>query len=47
MQLLALHLNTKMAQAIMDFGLTNLEDGNYFQLILKYKKVTLDFSKLP
>ena len=37
----------KLDQAIADFYLMNLEDGNYLQLILKYKKVTFDFSKLP
>lgn len=41
------YLNIKLDQAIIDFGLANIENGDYFQLILKYKKVTLDFSKLP
>jgi hypothetical protein len=40
-------LNYKLDQAIIDFGLINLQDSNYFQLIFKYKKVSLDFSNLP
>lgn len=46
-KLLHNYLNFKLNQAIFDFGLTNLENSNYFQLVLKYKKVNLDFSKLP
>ena len=41
------YLNSKLDQAIIDFGLTNLEDENRFQFIFKYKKVTLDLLKLP
>ena len=39
-------LMNKLEFAIQDFGICNLEKGNYFHLILKYKKVTFDFSKL-
>jgi hypothetical protein len=39
------YLNTKLDQAICDFGCTNLDNNSYY-LIFKYKKVTLDFSKL-
>jgi hypothetical protein len=39
-------LYDKMELAIQDFGINNLDQGNHFYLIFKYKKVTLDFSKL-
>ena len=39
-------LNNKLEFAIQDFGVNNLDNGNYFHLIFKYKKVVLDFSKL-
>lgn len=41
------YLNYKLEFAIQDFGINNLDNGNYFHLILKYKKVNFDFSKLP
>jgi hypothetical protein len=41
------YLDTKLERAILDFGAVNLEGSNYFQLILKYKKVTFDLTKLP
>jgi|ERR1700677_116385 hypothetical protein len=41
------YLDYKLNHAIQDFGLMNLDGSNYFQLIFKYKKVTLDFSNLP
>jgi len=41
------YLNSQLNKARFDFGAQNLEEGCYFHLILKYKKVTLDFSKLP
>lgn len=40
------YLNYKLEFAIQDFGINNLDNGNYFHLILKYKKVTFDFNKL-
>lgn len=30
------YLNIKLDQAIIDFGLVNIENGDYFQLIIKY-----------
>ena len=35
----------KIEQAILDFGISNLEDSKFY-LVLKYKKVILDCSKL-
>lgn len=40
-------LNQQLDKVISDFGLTNLENGNNFQLVFKYKSVTLDLTKLP
>jgi hypothetical protein len=40
------YFTLKLDQAILDFGITNLENANYYYLILKYKKVHFDFSKL-
>jgi len=40
------YLSEQLDKAILDFGLTAIENG-YYHLIFKYKKVNLDFSKLP
>jgi hypothetical protein len=37
----------QLNKVISDFGLTYLENGNRFQLVLKYKSVTLDLTKVP
>jgi hypothetical protein len=41
------YLNSKLDKAILEFASISLEGGNYFQLTFKYKKLTLDFSRLP
>jgi hypothetical protein len=46
-KLLFNYLNAKLDQAILDYGLSNIEDGIPFHLIFKYKKITLDLTKLP
>jgi hypothetical protein len=40
------YINFKLDQAIVDFGINNVENGNYYYLIFKYKKITLDLSRL-
>jgi len=40
------YLSQQLDKAILDFGLNTIENG-YYNLIFKYKKVNLDFSKLP
>jgi hypothetical protein len=39
-------LSTKIEQAIFDFGITNLENNLPFYIVIKFKKLTFDFSKL-
>lgn len=41
------YLKSKLEQTIIGFGSVSLDSGNNFQLSFKYKKVTLDFSRLP
>ena len=41
------YLNSKLDQTILEFGSICLDGGNNFQLIFKYKKITLDFDTLP
>jgi hypothetical protein len=41
------YLNKQLDQVILDFCLTNLDNGNKFQLNFKYKRVSIDLSKIP
>jgi hypothetical protein len=45
-QLIHDYLYDRLELAIQDFGITNLDQGNHFYLVFKYKKITLDFSRL-
>jgi len=40
-KVIRLNLNYKLDQAIIDFGLTNLKNGNFFHLVFKYKNLLL------
>jgi hypothetical protein len=40
-KVIRLYLNYKLDQAIIDFGLTNLKNGNFFHLVFKYKNLLL------
>lgn len=40
-------LSEKLNQATTDFGLNNLEEGQRFHLIFKYKEIVLDLTKIP
>jgi hypothetical protein len=40
------HLYDRMLIAIQQFGINNLENGNKFYLVFKYKKIYLDFNRL-
>jgi hypothetical protein len=40
-------LTTQLNKAILDFGITNLEDGKRFYLIFKFKRVKIDLTKIP
>jgi hypothetical protein len=45
-QLIHDYLYDRMLIAIQDFGINNLENGNKYYLVFKYKKITLDFSRV-
>jgi hypothetical protein len=40
------YLYDRMLIAIQDFRIENLENGNKYYLVFKYKKITLDFSRV-
>jgi hypothetical protein len=40
------YLYDRMLIAIQDFGIENLENGNKYYLVFKYKKIILDFSRV-
>ena len=40
-------LASQLDKAILDFGITNLDEAKRFQLIFKYKRVNLDITKFP